>query len=207
MLQKKTLTIRRDDHLDDPLGAAFFNDASDDRPTMTDSIRTYLGRRITLLRVEVGSRDALVTVEARGFPVESQRMLEEAELLWSSGARRTAIATMKQAADLDPLNAGALGRLGNYLIDTRRPDEALEALTRAREIVGDNVELLRLMGRASLLLERNASAIVYFKSALSQDPGDFVSLRALARLGYPVQRRKTAEKREVSSVKGNSGGR
>jgi len=135
MLRRKTLTIRRDDHLDDVIGAAFFESDANAGTTIADCIRNYLGRRITLVRAEVGSRDALVTVEARGFTVESERMLEEAAILWRGGARRSAIATAQQAIDLDPLNADAHVSMGEYLIDHKKPGPALQALKRAT-IVG-----------------------------------------------------------------------
>ena len=200
MLRRKTLTIRRDDHLDDVIGAAFFESDANAGTTIADCIRNYLGRRITLVRAEVGSRDALVTVEARGFTVESERMLEEAAILWRGGARRSAIATAQQAIDLDPLNADAHVSMGEYLIDHKKPGPALQALKRAREIGGDSAEVLRNMGRACVLLERNASAVVYFKRALIAEPRDFVSLRALAQLGYENEVPKTIGKRTSSGV-------
>lgn len=199
MLQRKTLTIRRDDHLDDSLGAAFF-DSANPASAITECIRTYLGRRITLVRAEVGSRDAIITVEARGFTVEAERMLEEAAILWRGGAFRSAIAMAQQAVDLDPLNAANLIRLGEFLIDHKQPGPALQTLKRAREIGGDSAEVLRNMGRACVLLERNASAVVYFKRALIAEPRDFVSLRALAQLGYENEVPKTIGKRTSSGV-------
>jgi tetratricopeptide (TPR) repeat protein len=183
MLQRKTLTIRRDDHLGDSLGAAIF-ESSNDRHILAQAIRDYLGRRITLVRAEVGSRDALITVDAHSFPVEAQRLNDEAELLWRSGARRSATTMRQQACDLDPLNADIIARLGADLLELKRPAEAIAALIHARELAIDTAELLRNMGRACMMLNRKGSAIAYFRQALALEPKDFISLRAMARLGY-----------------------
>lgn len=199
MRQRRTLTIRREDHLEDALGALFFEPAEGNEAHILERLRDYLAPHVSLLRAEIGSKQMTVEVEAQCFGEESARLAAEAEKLWSSRGRRAALAMIKDAMALDALNQRAAATLGTFLLDSGAPGEALAALRRAREMGPESADLLRHLARACLALERKSSAVAYLRAAIAIAPQDFPVLRMLDQLGYRRPRRDAAGAGEVAA--------
>jgi DNA-binding SARP family transcriptional activator len=143
MRQRRTLTIRREDHLEDTVGAIFFAPAEGNENYILQRLGEYLGPHLTLLRAEIGSKQMTVEVQAQCFSEESARLAAEAEKLWSSGGRRAALAMIKDAVALDSLSQRAATTLGALLLDAGAPGEALAHLRRARELGPESADMLR----------------------------------------------------------------
>lgn len=184
MRQRRTLTIRRDDHLEDSLGAIFFDPGAGDSGEILERLRSYLGPGVTLLRADIGTKTASVRVRADGFPDESERMRAEAEKIWKAGGRRAAIAMIRDAFALDVLSAAAAATLGAFMLEAGTPAEASSALKRARELGGDSAPLLRNLARACIAMGRKSTAVAYLRAADELGPNDFQTLRMLDQLGY-----------------------
>jgi tetratricopeptide (TPR) repeat protein len=197
--QRRTITIRREDHLEDALGAVFFASADGNENDILERLRDYLGRYVTLMRAEIGSRQMTVEVRAQGFPEESERLAAEAEKLWSSGGRRAALAMIRDAMALDALSQRAAATLGGFLLDSGTPGEALAALKRARELGPESAEVLRHLARACLALDRKSSAVAYLRMAADVAPRDFQVLRMLDQLGYRKPREPGEERATAAS--------
>jgi tetratricopeptide (TPR) repeat protein len=184
MRQRRTLTIRRDDHLEDGLGAIFFDPDEGNAPEILERLRAYLGPRLRVLRAEVSAKHAIVEVEADGFPQESERLRAEAEKLWNAGGRRAAMVMIRDAAALDVLSDAAAATLGVFLLESDAPEQALAELKRAREIGGDSASIRRNLARACIAMGRRSTAIAYLRAADELQPNDFQTLRMLEQLGY-----------------------
>ncbi|HUY18424.1 MAG TPA: tetratricopeptide repeat protein [Candidatus Binataceae bacterium] len=193
MRQRGTLTIRREDHLEDALGAIFFEPAEGNESSILQRLRDYLGTHITLIRAEIGSKQMTVEVAAQCFGEESARLAAEADKLWSAGGRRAALAMSRDAVELDVLSQRAAATLGLFLLDSDAPGEALAALRRARELGPESAEVLRHLARVCLKLERKSSAVAYLRAAVAIAPRDFPALRMLDQLGYRKPRAEQGE--------------
>lgn len=180
--RKKVLVIARDDHIGDPIGAIFL-DLEEGGPEVTRRVREYLGGKIQILKLELKRDRAIVEVEASPFGEEASRLGTAASDLARKGAPRNAIAMFKQALELDPLEGQSLYDLGLALLEVKRPAEALAALRRAREVMGDSVDLLRIMARVCVALERVPTAVGYLERALEVEPANRVVRRELSALG------------------------
>jgi tetratricopeptide (TPR) repeat protein len=181
--QRRSLVIRRTDHVGGSLGLVFLGALERDSDSILARLGDYLGSRAKILKAEISQDRIEVDVEVRAWPEEAARLAEHARDLLRKGASRAAIALFAEALDLDPLHAPALTGLGLALGQRGRHDEALDALRRARESGGDNFELLLAMGRVSAHLEHKSAAIAYLEAALAIDPKSFVARRALKQLG------------------------
>ncbi|MGH7906523.1 MAG: tetratricopeptide repeat protein, partial [Candidatus Binataceae bacterium] len=135
----------------------------------------------------IKSKTVLVEIEAHGFPEESERLVEEARLLWDRGGRRTARGLLADALALDPLSSHAVQTLGSLMIELGECQEGLREFKKAREFGGENPDLLGKLANTCLKLGHKAGAIAYLKAALQLDPGDFNTLRQLRKLGYRRQ--------------------
>jgi len=186
---RRSLVIRREDHIGDPVGIAFLESAETDGDAVLDRLREYLGAKLKLIKAEVSRDEITVEVESRGWPKEGARMIGAANDLYAKGARRGALQMYRDAVALDPLNTEALLRLGLALIEQDKFAEAFIALKRAREFGATGVEMLNAMGRCAARLDRRASAAGYYQQALKLEPRNFVARSALRALG----RRRNAE--------------
>lgn len=193
MRQRRTLIIRREDHLEDEVGAIFFVPAVGNENSILQRLGDYFGPRVTLIRAEIEAKQITVEVRAQCFSEESARLATEARKLWSSGGRRAALAMIKDALALDALSQQAAAALGLLLLDSGAAGEALAAFKRARELGPESAEMLRHLARACLVLERKASAVAYLREAIEIAPRDFQTLRMLDQLGYRKPRAETAE--------------
>jgi tetratricopeptide (TPR) repeat protein len=192
---RRSLVIRRIDHIGDPVGLAFLESPETNGDAVLDRVREYLGDKLRLVKAEVSHDEITVEVESRGWTEEGTRMAAAARDLYAKGAKRSALSMYRDALDLDPLNAEAMLRLGLVFAGQEKFAEALIALKHAREFGAVGAELLVAMGRCAAGLERNASAIAYYEEALKLEPRNFVARRALSALG-----RKPATK-ESSAVR------
>jgi tetratricopeptide (TPR) repeat protein len=181
---RRSLVIRRIDHVGDPVGLAFLESPETDGDAVLERLREYLGDKLRLVKAEVSHTEITVEVESRGWVEEGTRMALLARDLYQKGAKRSALSMYRDALDLDPLNAEAMLRLGLVLAEQEKFAEALIALKHAREFGAVSVELLIAMGQCAAALDRTATAIAYFEEALKIEPRNFVARRALSALGH-----------------------
>ena len=179
---KKTLVIARDDHIGDRIGAIFL-DLDGGEAEVAERIREYLGGKIQILNVELKHDRAAVDVEMASFPDEAGRLGAAAADLARKGAPRNAIAMFNQALELDPFNGQTLSEMGLALLELKRPAEALSALRRAREVLGDDINLLRDLARVCVAMERVPTAVGYLERALELEPASRAIRRELLALG------------------------
>jgi len=181
-VRRKVLTIARDDHIGDPIGAIFL-DLDDGEAEVARRVRDYLGPKARILKIDLKHDHALVEVEVSPFTEESNRLAAAAADLARKGAPRNAIAMFKQALELDLINGQAGYDMGLLLLDSKKPAEALAALRRAREVLGDNVMLLRALARVCVAMERVPTAVGYLERALDLEPNSRAVRRELLALG------------------------
>src|SRR5579885_3022034 len=106
-VRNKILTIARDDHIGDSVGAIFLDlDGGGDE--VACRIRDYLGGRIHIVSLELKRDRAIVEVQASPFSDEAARLAEAAADLARKGAPRNALAMFQQALELDPLSGQTL---------------------------------------------------------------------------------------------------
>ena len=184
MRARRSLVIRRNDHVGDPVGMAFLESPETNGDAVLERLREYLGDKLKLVKAEVSHGEITVEVESRGWTEEGARMAAAARDLYQKGARRAALSMYRDALELDPLNAEAILGLGFALAKQEKYAEALAALKRAREFGADGIELLIAMGRCAVGLERGPNAIAYYEEALKIEPRNFVARRALRALGH-----------------------
>jgi len=184
MRARRSLVIRRNDHVGDPVGMAFLESPETNGDAVLARLREYLGDKLKLVKAEVSHGEITVEVESRGWTEEGARMAAAARDLYQKGARRAALSMYRDALELDPLNAEAILGLGFALAKQEKYAEALAALKRAREFGADGIELLIAMGRCAVGLERGPNAIAYYEEALKIEPRNFVARRALRALGH-----------------------
>jgi tetratricopeptide (TPR) repeat protein len=181
---RRSLVIRRIDHVGDPVGLAFLESPETNGDAVLERLREYLGEKLKLVKAEVSHGEITVEVESRGWPEEGARMAAAARDLYEKGARRSALSTYRDALDLDPLNAEAIMRLGLALAEQEKFAEAFAALKRAREFGAVGVELLLALGQCAAALDRTLTAVAYYEEVLKLAPRNFVARRALSALGH-----------------------
>jgi tetratricopeptide (TPR) repeat protein len=181
---RRSLVIRRVDHVGDPVGLAFLESPETNGDAVLDRVREYLGVKLKLVKAEVSHDEITVEIEFRGWTEEGTRMASLARDLYEKGAKRSALSMYRDALDLDPLNAEAMLRLGLALAEQEKFADALMALKHAREFGAGGVELLVAMGQCATGLERRPTAIAYYEEALKLEPRNFVARRALRALGH-----------------------
>jgi tetratricopeptide (TPR) repeat protein len=181
-VRKKVLVISRDDHIGEPIGAVFLDLEGGDSE-VARRVREYLGGRVHIFRIELRRDRVLVELEPSPFAEEANRLGTAASDLARKGAPRNALSMFDQALELDPLSGTAWHELGVTLLDLKKPGEALRALRRAREVLGDSADLLRSMARACVMTDRNHTAIDYLERALELEPANRAVRRDLMALG------------------------
>ncbi len=182
-MRKKVLVIARDDHIGDPIGAIFL-ELEGGEAEVARRVRDYLGGKVHILKLELKRDRATVEVAASAFTEEANRLAAAAADLARKGAPRNAIAMFKQALELDPLGGQTLCDMGLALLELKRPAEALSALRRAHELLGDSVDLLRALARVCVGMERIPTAVGYLEHALELEPASRVIRRELLALGH-----------------------
>lgn len=176
------LVIRREDHVADRLGLIFLEGVAD-HDAIIERLREYLGKRVRIVKAEVGPDVIEVEVTGRRFAQEAARLADAAEELRRKGAMRNAVALFSEALELDPLNVAALRGLGTLLIKRMEYGAAFRILCRAREAGGDSAEILHDLGRIAAGMERVAAAVDYLERACELEPDNFAIRRTLADMG------------------------
>ncbi len=184
MRRRSSILIRAEDHLGDSLGAVFVLEPEKYGDHVIEKLRDYLGEQAQIVKAEV-SRDRIeVEVECTAFRAESDRLVDSARGLRRNRLYRSAASTLNEALKLDPLNPYALTAMAEVLHDSENVSEAIDMLIRAREVSGaDTPHLLAMLGTYCQKVERTASAIRYFESALALDPRHVGARRELLALG------------------------
>ena len=181
---RRSVVIRRVDHVGDPVGLAFLESPETNGDAVLARIREYLGTKLKLIKAEVSHDEITVEVESRGWAEEGARMAAAARDLYRKGAKRGALLMYRDALDLDPMNPEATSQLGLALAEQKKFAEAFATLKRAREFGAAGIDVLNLLGRCAVELDRPATAIAYFEEALKIEPRNFVARRALRALGH-----------------------
>ena len=173
----------RDDHIGDQLGALFFDPGAQQEDAILARLADYLGKRVRVLKAEISNDCAEVEVEVQVWEEEANRLAMTANDLLSKGMRRGAQSLLREALELDPLNAAAATGLGTLLADLEQYAEALTVLKLAREAGPESAALMLALGRVCIKTDRTASAITYLERACELEPSHFGVRRALAELG------------------------
>jgi tetratricopeptide (TPR) repeat protein len=181
--QNRRITIMRDDHIGDQLGALFLDITALQEDSILARLAEYLGKRLRIVKAEISHDRAEVEVEVQVWEEEANRLTATANDLLLKGARRNAQSLFREALELDPLNAAAATGLGTLLADLEQYNEALAVLKLAREAGPESAALLLALGRVCTRTDRTASAINYLERAYEIDPSNFAVRRALADLG------------------------
>lgn len=115
-------------------------------------------------------------------PVPSIRMAEDIKML-------------QEVVKKDPKNLGAWIKLGNYLMDSSRFGEAVDAYGKALELDPNNVDVRVDMGTCYRSSGRPDKAVEEYRKALSINPGHLNGRRNLAVvLAYDLKDRTQAIK-------------
>jgi tetratricopeptide (TPR) repeat protein len=184
MRRHSSIVIWSDDHMGDSLGAVFMLDATHAGDAVIEKLRDYLGSQIRILKAVVSREKIEVEAECATFRDESERLIDSARGLRRNRLYRSAESTLREALKLDPLSPHALIALAEVLHDAERFSDAIEMLIRAREVSAhDTPQVLSMLGECCLKVERTASAIRYFETALALDPRHVGARRALLALG------------------------
>src|ERR1700676_1944353 len=88
---RRSLVIRRIDHIGDPVGLAFLESPETDGDAVLARLREYLGDKLRLVKAEVSHDEITVEIECRGWAEESARMAAAARDLYEKGAKRSAL--------------------------------------------------------------------------------------------------------------------
>jgi cytochrome c-type biogenesis protein CcmH/NrfG len=86
------------------------------------------------------------------------------------------IGVLQQLVQADPSNHDAWVELGNHLFDLHRPQESVEAYTRALALQPDDPNVLTDQGIMYRLLQQYDRALANFQKASKIDPGHLQSL-------------------------------
>src|SRR5689334_6439972 len=92
LIQQREITIRRDDHIGDPLSAIFLDPSPKAEDTALQLIHEYLGPRAHILRAELSATELKVILEVRALTEEALRLAAAAQQLHANSALRNALA-------------------------------------------------------------------------------------------------------------------
>src|SRR5215469_6505227 len=177
--ERQTVVIRREDHVGDPISIAWLMPAETAGDAIVGRLRDYLGRRVSIKKVEI-SRDAIeVQLELRGWREEANRLARAARELAEKGAKRGALAMCREAFELDSLSVEAMTAMGTILAALGRDQEALDAFQHAREFGGEGVTILLAMLDCAIRLSWLRTAERYAQDALRLDPRNLQAREAL----------------------------
>jgi len=178
MRERKRVTMWRDDHIGDPLGAIFLGLDEDPRLRLTE----YFGDKIRVLTAHVVHNRAHVEVECVRLAAESNQLVATASDARAKGLLQSAESLFREALTLDPLNADALAQLGLLLADRKQFTLALATLRRARECGAERPDLLQSLAGVSVELGNINAALDYLQRAAELAPNDPKIRRAIAAL-------------------------
>jgi tetratricopeptide (TPR) repeat protein len=182
MRYRQVLKIRRDDHIGDSIGVLFLDASDGAQDAALARLGEYLGRKVTILKAELGSDEIELEIECRVWREEAGRLAVAARDLHGKGARRNAVALYREALAMDPFNEAALCGLGLALASNSEWKDAAKVLKLAREVGGDGVDVLAALGRCYVRLDRIPAARAVFEKVLQIDSRNFTARRELRRL-------------------------
>jgi tetratricopeptide (TPR) repeat protein len=107
---------------------------------------------------------------------------------WKSGDLARAQGAFGKALDRDPNHVKSLVNLGRVLLDAKRPEDALERLTRAADIDPLSGDAHRLLGRAYHAQGKTDEAVDAYRRAIELDPKDGWAMNNLGLLFLEQQR-------------------
>ncbi len=180
---KRTIILRRDDHVGDPIGLAFMDTPETGGDRIVARVRAYLGKKVKILKAEIWRDRLEIEVETLGFRAEAERLAAAARDLSLKGASRNAESMLREALAIDPLSAPAMAAYGLTIAAQGRYSEALASLKRAREFGANSVELLLAMARCAAALDRKTASIGYLEEVIEIEPKNFIARRALRGFG------------------------
>ena len=177
--ERRTLVIRRDDHIGDPISIAWLAPAETVGDAIIGRLQDYLGPKVRIEKAEI-SRDTMeVEVEARGWREEADRMARAARDLAEKGGRRAALQMCEESLQLDSINIEGITTMGIVLTALDRNEEALQAFKRAREFGASGVEPVLQLVRCAMRMNRLGTAVQYVHEALRMDPHNSEARRTL----------------------------
>jgi len=111
---------------------------------------------------------------------------------WKSGDFAKSETAFDKALSIDPRHVKSLVNVSRVLIDQKRPDEAINRLTRAAEIDPDSVEVQRLLGRTYHTQGRTDEAEQAYRRALELNERDAWSMNNLGLILLETKRAEEA---------------
>src|ERR1700689_2784171 len=105
---RRSLVIRRVDHVGDPVGLAFLESPETNGDALLERIREYLGDKLKVVKAEVSHTAITVEVEMSRWTEAGGRRASVALELYEKEARPSALSMYRDALDLNPLNADAM---------------------------------------------------------------------------------------------------
>ena len=107
---------------------------------------------------------------------------------WKSGDREQAESAFVQALSLDSTHVKSHLNLARVLLESGKPDSALQHIEAAIALDSTSSEPLRLQGRAFEAQDKNDDAIVAYQHAIVKDDSDVWAMNNLGALYMRVQR-------------------
>ena len=98
---------------------------------------------------------------------------------WKSGDLTKSEQAFEKALSVDPQHVKSLVNLSRVLIEQKRPDEAVERLTRAAEIDPESTEIYRLLGRTYYTQGKTDEAVSAYRRAIEVNELDAWSMNNL----------------------------
>jgi tetratricopeptide (TPR) repeat protein len=111
---------------------------------------------------------------------------------WKSGDFAKSEKAFDAALSIDPRHVKSLVNLSRVLIDQKRPDDAIDRLTRAAEIDPESAEVHRLLGRTFYTQGRTDEAEDAYRRALELNERDVWSMNNLGLLLLETKRAEEA---------------
>lgn len=111
---------------------------------------------------------------------------------WKSGDFAKSEKAFDTALSIDPRHVKSLVNLSRVLIDQKRPDDAIDRLTRAAEIDPESAEVHRLLGRTYYAQGRTDEAEDAYRRALELNERDVWSMNNLGLLLLETKRAEEA---------------
>jgi tetratricopeptide (TPR) repeat protein len=99
---------------------------------------------------------------------------------WKIGDLAKSEQAFEKALSVDPKHVKSLVNLSRVLIEQKRPDEAVERLTRAAEIDPESTEVFRLLGRTYYTQGKKEEAVSAYRRAIELNELDAWSMNNLA---------------------------
>ena len=107
---------------------------------------------------------------------------------WKSGDREQAESAFVQALSLDSTHVKSHLNLARVLLESGKPDSALQHIEAAIALDSTSSEPLRLQGRAFEAQDKNDDAIVAYQHAIVKDDSDVWAMNNLGALYMRLQR-------------------